>query len=70
MTNMRYKRLSKRKHIREREMGAGRHFNLDTRDRFLILLVYYRLYITYTLTGFLLDLDQRTYAGTYKRLKA
>ena len=51
------KRLSKRKY-RERKFGAGRHFKLDVRNRFLMLLVYYRLYITYTLIGFLLDLDQ------------
>ena len=51
------KRLSKRKEDRERSIGAGRHFKLDVRDRFLMLLVYYRLYITYTLTGFLFDLD-------------
>ena len=50
-------RLSKRKY-RKRDIGAGRHFTLDTRDRFLMLLVYYRLYITYTLTGFLFNLDQ------------
>ena len=53
------KRLSKRKdRERERKLGAGRPFKLDVRDRFLMLLVYYRLYITYTLTGFLFDLDQ------------
>ncbi len=51
-------RLSKRKN-RERGIGAaGRPFTLDTRNRFLMLLVYYRLYITYTLAGFLFDLDQ------------
>ena len=50
------KRLSKRKN-RERSTGAGRPFKLDVRDRFLMLLVYYRLYITYTLAGFLFDLD-------------
>ena len=50
-------RLSKRKD-REREIGAGRHFKLNKRDRILMLLVYYRLYITYTLAGFLFDLDQ------------
>src|SRR4051812_20389455 len=51
-------RLSKRKN-RKPSTGAGRPFKLDTRDRFLMLLVYYtRLYITYTLVGFLLDLDQ------------
>ena len=40
-------RLSKK--YRERETGAGRPFKLDIKDRFLMLLVYYRLYITYTL---------------------
>ena len=51
-------RLSKRKY-RERGIGAeGRPFTLYTRNRFLMLLVYYRLYITYTLAGFLFDLDQ------------
>ncbi len=56
--NHEIKRLSKRK-FRKRKFGAiGRPFKLDIKDRFLILLVYYRLYITYTLTGFLFDLDQ------------
>ena len=50
-------RLSKK--YRERETGAGRPFKLDIKDRSLILLVYYRLYITCTLAdGFLFDLDQ------------
>ncbi len=53
------KRLSwKRKDDGRRKDGAGRHFKLDLRDRFLMILVYYRLYITYTLAGFLFDLDQ------------
>ncbi len=54
------KRLScKRKKDRERTYGAiGRPCKLDIKDRFLMLLVYYRLYITYTLAGFLFDLDQ------------
>jgi len=51
------KRLTKRIN-RKRKIGAGRHFKLDLKDRFLMLLVYYRLYITYTLAGFLFDLDQ------------
>jgi hypothetical protein len=37
------KRLSKRKD-RERSIGAGRPFKLDVKDRFLMLLVYYRLF--------------------------
>ena len=53
------KRLSEEKDLkRERKIGAGRHFILNTRDRFLMLLVYYRLYITYTLVDFLFDLDK------------
>src|SRR6476661_2318077 len=51
-------RLSKRNKDRERNIGAGRPFKLDLKNRFFMLLVYYRLYITYTLTGFLFDLDQ------------
>jgi hypothetical protein len=51
-------RLSKRKKDRERDMGAGRLFKLDLENRFLMLLVYYCLYISYTLAGFLFDLDQ------------
>jgi len=39
-------------------MGVGRPFKLDIKDRFLMLLIYYCLYITYTLAGFLFDLDQ------------
>src|SRR5690242_17426055 len=50
------KRLSNRK--RKRDVGAGRPFKLKVRERFLMLLVYYRLYITFTLSGFLFDLDQ------------
>ncbi len=52
------RRLSKRKKDRERRIGAGKPFKLDVKNRFLMLLVYYRLYITYTLAGFLFDLDQ------------
>jgi hypothetical protein len=51
-------RLSKRREDRKRNIGTGRPFNLDLKNRFVMLLVYYRLYITYTLAGFLFDLDQ------------
>ena len=37
---------------RKINIGAGRQFKLDL-DRFLMFLVYYRLYITYTLLGLL-----------------
>lgn len=51
-------RLSKRNKDRKRDIGAGRPFKLDLKNRVVMLLVYYRLYITFTLAGFLFDLDQ------------
>ena len=64
------KRLSNRKD-REREIDAiGRHFKLDTKDRFLMLLVYYRLYITYTLAGFLFDLDQSNVSRDIQKIES
>jgi hypothetical protein len=59
------KRLSK-KEDRKRKAGAGRHFKLDGRDRFVMLLVYYRLYITYTLAGFLFDLGKSSICNIHK----
>jgi hypothetical protein len=43
---------------RKRSIGTGRYFKMDVKNRFLMLSVYYHLYITYTLAGFLFDLDQ------------
>jgi hypothetical protein len=51
------KRLSARKD-RERSIGGGRHFKLLVKDRIIMVLVYYRLYITYTLMEYLFGLDQ------------
>jgi hypothetical protein len=64
-------RLSwKRKVDRKRKAGAGRPFKLDVKNRFLMLLVYYRLYITYTLwRAFSLIWIKVTFAEIYKRLK-
>jgi hypothetical protein len=53
------KRLSKRED-RRNEIGGGRPFKLDLADRLLMLLVYYRLYVTSTLVGFLFDVDHST----------
>ena len=63
------KRLSKRKN-RARSMGAGRHFKLDVKNRFLMLLLYYRLYITYTLAGFLFDLDQSNICRDIQKIES
>ena len=49
-------RLSQRK--RQRDIGAGRPFDLSIQDQLVMLLVYYRMYLTYDLTGHLFGLDQ------------
>ncbi len=46
------------KRNRERDVGAGRRFKLAVKDRVIMVLVYYRMYITYTLMEFLFGLDQ------------
>ena len=49
-------RLSKRKRLRK--IGAGHKFDLSVQDKLVMLLVYYRLYITCELAEYLFDLDQ------------
>ena len=55
---------------RERKAGAGRHFKLDVKNRFMMILVYYRLYITYTLAGFLFDLDQSNICRDIQKIES
>jgi len=43
---------------RKRRAGAGHPFKLPLDDRLLMLLMYYRLYVTSTLLAFLFDLGQ------------
>jgi hypothetical protein len=62
-------RLSKRNKDRERKIGAGRPFKLDVKDRCIMLLVYYRLYITYTLAGFLFNLDQSSICRDIQKME-
>jgi hypothetical protein len=63
-------RLSKRKNNRERDVGAaGRPFKLDLKNRFVMLLAYYRLYITYTLAGFLFELDQSNICRNIQKIE-
>ena len=60
-------RLSAKRKERERPIGAGRHFKLNIKNRFLMLLVYYRPCITYTLLAFSLAWTRAASAGTSKR---
>jgi hypothetical protein len=42
---------------RKRKIGGGRKFTLSLEDRLLVTLMYFRLYTSYTLLGYLFDLD-------------
>jgi hypothetical protein len=42
---------------RLRSRGAGRNFNLELPERLLMSLMYFRLYVSQTLLGYLFDLD-------------
>jgi hypothetical protein len=42
---------------RKREIGGGRKFSLSLEERLLVTLMYFRLYTSYTLLGYLFDLD-------------
>lgn len=42
---------------RKRKIGGGRRFALSLEDRLLLTLMYFRLYTSYTLLGYLFDLD-------------
>ena len=59
--NHEIQRLTKRKD--KRKIGAGRPFKIDIKNRFLMLLVYYRLYTTHTLAGFFLTWTRQHLQG-------
>ena len=67
---MRIRLLSKRKDRRERSIGVGRHFKLNIKNRFLMLLAYYHLYMTYTLADFLFDLDQSNVCRDMQKIES
>jgi hypothetical protein len=68
-TKQEIKRLSKGKE-RKRDIGAGRPFKLDVKDRCIMLLVYYRLYITCTLAGILFDLNQSNICRNIQKIES
>ena len=58
------------KRNRERAIGAGRRFKLLVKDRVIMVLVYYRLYITYTLMEFLFGLDQSNVCRDIEKIES
>jgi hypothetical protein len=61
------KRLSRKN--RKRKVGAGHPYKLPLQERLLMFLLYYRLYITSTLTGVLFDLDQSNVLKDIRKLE-
>lgn len=63
------KRLSRPN--RQRQIGGGRKYRLKTfNDKLLLILVFYKLYLTYDLLGFLFqDLDKAPISRLIKRLE-
>jgi len=61
------KRLGRKN--RRRAIGAGRKFKRSVQDRMLMALMYYRLYITNELLGYLFDLDQSTISRDVKYIE-
>ncbi len=63
------KRLSYKRN-RERDIGGGRRFKLLVKDRVIMVLVYYSLYITYTLMEFLFGLDQSNVCRDIEKIES
>ena len=59
--------LSSKRKNRKRAMGAGRPFKLDVKDRFLMILVYYRLYMHILYGWFFIWFGWVIYVETYKK---
>ena len=69
MTNTRYSAYHIKGKMLQKEKQEQEDLSLDLRDRFLMLLVYYRLYITYTLAGFLFNLDQSSICRDIQKIE-
>ena len=54
---------------RKRKVGAGHPYKLPLQERLLMFLLYYRLYITSTLTGVLFELDQSNVLKDIRKLE-
>ena len=61
------RRLSKGERINS--IGQGRKFKLELIDQFLLVLIYYKMYISYSLAGFLVNLDQSNVQRNIKYLE-
>lgn len=54
---------------RQRAIGAGHPFTLPVAERLLMTLIYWRVYLTQILLGFLFDLDDSNVSREIKRMR-
>jgi hypothetical protein len=54
---------------RKRAIGAGQPFKLNLTDRLLMLLLYYRLYTSSTLLGYLVNLSQTSVLKSIRKIE-
>lgn len=54
---------------RQRKAGAGHPFSLSLEDMLLVLLMYYRTYVTYAFLSLLFDVDESTICRIIRRLE-
>ncbi|MDR1993573.1 MAG: transposase family protein, partial [Nitrososphaerota archaeon] len=54
---------------RKRAIGAGQPFKLNLTDRLLMLLLYYRLYTSSTLLGYIVNLSQTSVLKSIRKLE-
>lgn len=54
---------------RQRRPGAGRKFSLSIADQLLVLLLYYRTYVSHVFLAFLFAVDDATICRTIRRIE-
>ena len=54
---------------RQRALGGGRRSKLDLENQVLVILIYYRLYVTQLLLGYLFDLDDSNISRLLRKLQ-
>jgi hypothetical protein len=61
--------IQKKIYKRKRRYGRGRPFKLEVKNKFLMFLEYYHLYITFTLDGFIFDVEKSNICRDIQKIK-